>query len=184
MDSRACTEASGMELGTKRANRSAHALAVVNSFFKKRDAHLITYHIGDHDTQIDYMLVCRGDLRVCKDYKVFLGENLVEKPSRRSGGGFTELISMQEDEANKSVVEERLDSKDGENDIYRIAKARERRKMDLGSMRFIKDKDGRSIVNEDAIRKRWKEYFFALFNGKRRGRTKEVDSICAISQNN
>ncbi|GKD07413.1 craniofacial development protein 2-like protein [Tanacetum coccineum] len=54
---------------------AAHDLVFVNSFFKKRDAHLITYHSGDHDTQIDYMLVRRGDLRVCKDCKVFLGEN-------------------------------------------------------------------------------------------------------------
>ncbi|GKA66042.1 leucine--tRNA ligase [Tanacetum coccineum] len=53
---------------------AAHDLVVVNSFFKKRDAHLITYHSGDHDTQIDYMLVRRGDLRVCKDNKVFPGE--------------------------------------------------------------------------------------------------------------
>ncbi|GJZ34753.1 hypothetical protein Tco_0580570 [Tanacetum coccineum] len=56
--------------------------------------------------------------------------------------------------------------------------------MDLGSVRFIKDEDGRSIVNEDAIRRRWKEYFFALFNGLRRGRTEDVDSIGAIPQNN
>ncbi|GKD07239.1 kinesin light chain-related protein 3, partial [Tanacetum coccineum] len=49
-------------------------LVVVNSFFKKRDAYLITFHSGDHDTQIDYMLVRRGDLRLCKDCKVFPGE--------------------------------------------------------------------------------------------------------------
>ncbi|GJY19771.1 hypothetical protein Tco_0391262 [Tanacetum coccineum] len=167
MDSRAGTEASGMELGTKRADRSAHDLAVVNSFFKKRDSHLITYHIRDHDTQIDYMLVCRGDLRVCKDYKVFLGE-VCFSHHKLSGEGFTELISMQEDEANRSVVEERYKEAKGEAKRW-IAKARERRKMDLGSMRFIKDEEERSIVNEDAIRRRWKEYFFALFNGKRRG---------------
>ncbi|GJS42414.1 leucine--tRNA ligase [Tanacetum coccineum] len=53
---------------------AAHDLVFVNSFFKKRDAHIITYHSGDHDTQIDYMLVRRGDLRVCKDCKVFSGE--------------------------------------------------------------------------------------------------------------
>ncbi|GJY48879.1 ataxia telangiectasia mutated family protein [Tanacetum coccineum] len=116
---------------------------------------------------------------------------------------FRELISMRGNEAERSATEERykeakreakkavsrakdkayedlykrLDSKEGENDIYRIAKARQRRKIDLGSVRFIKDEDGRSIVNEDAIRRRWKEYFFALFNGQRRGRTEDVDSI-------
>ncbi|GJU36052.1 ubiquinol oxidase, mitochondrial-like protein [Tanacetum coccineum] len=291
---------------------AAHDLVVVNSFFKKRDAHLITYHSGDHDTQIDYMLVRRGDLRVCKDCKVFPGEvcfsqhrllaldiNIKRRPrstkmavkprilwknlhgeaaeafrtrvtegvtpelggrtttdaeqmwnrlantireaaketlgvvagasrthiGRRESWWFSEevqnkvkakqtrfreLISMQGNEADRSATEERykeakreakkavarakdkayedlykrLDSKEGENDIYRIAKARQRRKMDLGSVRFIKDEDGRSIVNEDAIRRRWKEYFSALFNGQRRGRTEDVDSIGAIPQNN
>ncbi|GKB72776.1 hypothetical protein Tco_0934188 [Tanacetum coccineum] len=97
-------------------------------------------------------------------------------------------------EAKKAVVRAKdkayedlyksLDSKEGENGIYKIAKARQRRKIDLGSVRFIKVEDGRSIVNEDAIRKRWKEYFSALFNGQRRGRTEVVDSIGAIPQNN
>ncbi|GKD72027.1 retrovirus-related pol polyprotein LINE-1, partial [Tanacetum coccineum] len=59
-----------------------------------------------------------------------------------------------------------------------------RRKIDLGSVRFIKEKDIRSSVNEDAIRRRWKEYFFVLFNGLRRGRIEDVDSIGAIPQNN
>ncbi|GKF30647.1 hypothetical protein Tco_0100445 [Tanacetum coccineum] len=63
-----------------------------------------------------------------------------------------------------------LDSKEGENNIYRIAKAIHKRKIDLGSMRFIKDADGRSIVNEDAISRRWKEYFSTLFNRQRHGR--------------
>nr|GEZ63425.1 hypothetical protein [Tanacetum cinerariifolium] len=53
---------------------TAHDLVVVNSFFKKRDAHLITFHSGDHDTHIDYLLMRKRDLRLCKDCKVFPGE--------------------------------------------------------------------------------------------------------------
>ncbi|GJR09645.1 leucine--tRNA ligase [Tanacetum coccineum] len=53
---------------------AAHDLVVLNSFFKKRDAHLITFHSGDYDTKIDYMLVGKGDLRLCKDRKVFPGK--------------------------------------------------------------------------------------------------------------
>ncbi|GJW29669.1 hypothetical protein Tco_0046544 [Tanacetum coccineum] len=90
-------------------------------------------------------------------------------------------VARAKDKAYEDLYK-RLDSKEGENDIYRIAKARQRRKMDLRSVRFIKDEDGRSIVNEDAIRRRWKEYFFALFNGQRRGRTEDVDSIGGISR--
>nr|GEX86032.1 glyoxalase I, glyoxalase/bleomycin resistance protein/dihydroxybiphenyl dioxygenase [Tanacetum cinerariifolium] len=52
----------------------AHDLVVANSFFKKRDAHLITFQSGGHNTQIDNLLVRRGDLKACKDCRAFLGE--------------------------------------------------------------------------------------------------------------
>ncbi|GJV61944.1 craniofacial development protein 2 [Tanacetum coccineum] len=42
---------------------TAHDLAVVNSYFKKRDHHLITFQSGGRCTQIDYLLVRRGDLK-------------------------------------------------------------------------------------------------------------------------
>nr|GEV75977.1 hypothetical protein [Tanacetum cinerariifolium] len=53
---------------------AAYDLVVANSFFKKRDAHLITFQSRVHDTRIDYMLVRKGHLRLCKDCKVFPGE--------------------------------------------------------------------------------------------------------------
>nr|GEX39266.1 hypothetical protein [Tanacetum cinerariifolium] len=36
---------------------TAHDLVVANSFFKKSDAHLITFQSGGHNTQINYLLV-------------------------------------------------------------------------------------------------------------------------------
>ncbi|GKF93994.1 craniofacial development protein 2-like protein [Tanacetum coccineum] len=42
---------------------TAHDLIKANSFFKKSDAHLITFQSGGHKSQIDYLLVRRGDLR-------------------------------------------------------------------------------------------------------------------------
>nr|GEZ85343.1 ATPase, F1 complex alpha/beta subunit, N-terminal domain-containing protein [Tanacetum cinerariifolium] len=53
---------------------TAHDLAVVNSLFKKRDHHLITFQGGGRCTQTDYLLVRRGDLKACKDCRVFPGE--------------------------------------------------------------------------------------------------------------
>ncbi|PWA87966.1 hypothetical protein CTI12_AA123880 [Artemisia annua] len=53
---------------------TAHDLVVANSFFKKRDVHLITFQSGGHETQIDYLLVRRRDLRVCRDCRVFPSE--------------------------------------------------------------------------------------------------------------
>nr|GEX03528.1 hypothetical protein [Tanacetum cinerariifolium] len=59
----------------------------------------------------------------------------------------------------------KLVSKEGANDIYKIAKARERERRDIENVRYIKDEGGRTIVREEDIRKRWGEYFSSLFNG-------------------
>ncbi|GKD73213.1 craniofacial development protein 2-like protein [Tanacetum coccineum] len=53
---------------------TAHEMVVANSFFMKNEAHLITFQSGGHNTQIDYLLVRRGDLRACRDCRAFLGE--------------------------------------------------------------------------------------------------------------
>nr|GEY08511.1 retrovirus-related Pol polyprotein LINE-1 [Tanacetum cinerariifolium] len=53
----------------------------------------------------------------------------------------------------------KLDSKKEANDIYKIAKARERKRRDIGNVRYIKNEGGRTIVREEDIRKRWGEYF-------------------------
>ncbi|XP_071699720.1 uncharacterized protein [Rutidosis leptorrhynchoides] len=47
----------------------AHDLVVANSFFKKTNAQLATFHSGGHNTQIDYLLLRRGDLRTCGECK-------------------------------------------------------------------------------------------------------------------
>nr|GEW41812.1 ataxia telangiectasia mutated family protein [Tanacetum cinerariifolium] len=53
---------------------TAHDLVVANSFFKKSDAYLITFQSGGHNTQIDYLLVRRGDLKACRDCRAFPDE--------------------------------------------------------------------------------------------------------------
>ncbi|XP_071699522.1 uncharacterized protein [Rutidosis leptorrhynchoides] len=47
----------------------AHDLVVTNSFFKKTNAQLATFHSGGNSTHIDYLLLRRGDLRTCGDCK-------------------------------------------------------------------------------------------------------------------
>ncbi|XP_076921463.1 uncharacterized protein LOC143582871 [Bidens hawaiensis] len=39
----------------------AHDLGIINSFFKKRDSHLITFRSGGRNTQIDYLLMRQGE---------------------------------------------------------------------------------------------------------------------------
>ncbi|XP_076941504.1 uncharacterized protein LOC143611092 [Bidens hawaiensis] len=47
----------------------AHDLSIINSFFRKRDSHLITFSSG-HNTQIDYLLTRQEDRRWWQDCKV------------------------------------------------------------------------------------------------------------------
>ncbi|PWA71038.1 hypothetical protein CTI12_AA283600 [Artemisia annua] len=263
---------------------TAHNLVVANSFFKKRDVHIITFQSGGHSTQIDYLLMRRDDLRACKDCRVFPSEacssqhklvpldalfqrcrhgreatgmrrilwkklngdvvesfrsKVLEGFSARaedlttydadqmwntlactirdaskdslgmtSGSARTQstcreswwfseevqikvvekqarfkefLLSRESDQVDRAFAEEKykvakreakkalavakdkvykdlykkLDSKEGANDIFIIAKACERRRRDLGNIKYIKDEVGRPIVNEEGIRKRW-----------------------------
>ncbi|XP_071740100.1 uncharacterized protein [Rutidosis leptorrhynchoides] len=281
-----------------------HELVIANSFFKKRDSQLATFHSGGRCTQIDFLLLRKGELRTCKDCKalpaltcssqhrllvmdivtrgrvgrrarvvqhrilwknlhgakaetfrvtvadrlsvegdnvaptdvdhiwnrmastirevakealgVTLGTSRAHKSSRESWWlsddvqtkvalkqmRFRELITFGEGtSAERTRVEERykeakreakkavaiakdkayedlyrkLDSNEGANDIYRIAKARERRGRDLVNVKYIKDEAGQSIVREDLIRKRWEEYFSSLFGRDRLERNGELN---------
>lgn len=264
----------------------AHELVIVNSCFKKRDDHLITFRSGGSNTQIDYLITRKGN-KGCQDCRVFpirtcatqhcllvmdicmrrrvmsdfkeatpriLWKNLkgdklkifreriglernslheedvnqmwnhvahkirnvardmlgvssgkvqdqkeswwwneeIQQRIKIKQDCFRELMCCQEDEeasrrriiyketrrdAKKAVAEakakayedmyKRLDTKDGENGIYRLAKTRERRSQDLGFVRFIKEEDGRVLVKNDEIRARWYNYFRTLFNEAR-----------------
>jgi len=54
----------------------AYELVIVNSYFKKKDEHLITFKSGSTKTQIDYFLMRSNDRRMCRDCKVLPSECL------------------------------------------------------------------------------------------------------------
>ncbi|XP_060182275.1 uncharacterized protein LOC132611936 [Lycium barbarum] len=55
---------------------NAFELVIANSSFQKREKHLMTFHSVMANTQIDYLLLRKGDRGLCKDYKVIPSENL------------------------------------------------------------------------------------------------------------
>ncbi|KAM1404945.1 hypothetical protein ACFX2I_013383 [Malus domestica] len=57
----------------------AYDLFLANTFFKKREEHLITYKSGSSKTQIDFLLMRKGDRITCKDCKVIPGESLANQ---------------------------------------------------------------------------------------------------------
>jgi hypothetical protein len=59
---------------------------------------------------------------------------------------------------------QRLGTKEGEKDIYKMAKSRERKTRDIIQVKCIKDATERLLTKDEDIKSRWREYFDKLFN--------------------
>jgi hypothetical protein len=55
----------------------AYDLLIANTLFRKRESHLVTFHSGQHSSQIDFILARREDRRACFNCKVLPGECVV-----------------------------------------------------------------------------------------------------------
>ncbi|KAK3575517.1 hypothetical protein QTP86_029268 [Hemibagrus guttatus] len=58
----------------------------------------------------------------------------------------------------------RLDTREGQKDLYRLSRQRDRDGKDVQQVRVIKDRDGRVLRSEESVQRRWKEYFEELMN--------------------
>jgi hypothetical protein len=58
----------------------------------------------------------------------------------------------------------KLDKKEDENVVYKMAKLRERKTKDFNQVKYIKDEADRLLVNDDEIKNIWREYLDKLFN--------------------
>ncbi|KAK3569487.1 hypothetical protein QTP86_031419, partial [Hemibagrus guttatus] len=54
-------------------------MAVVNTYFQKREEHRVTYKSGGRITQVDYILCRRGNLKEISDCKVVVGESVARQ---------------------------------------------------------------------------------------------------------
>ncbi|KAK3507342.1 hypothetical protein QTP70_014836 [Hemibagrus guttatus] len=54
-------------------------MAVVNTYFQKREEHRVTYKSGGRRTQVDYILCRRGNLKEISDCKVVVGESVARQ---------------------------------------------------------------------------------------------------------
>ena len=73
----------------------------------------------------------------------------------------------------------RLETKEGEKELYRLARQRDRAGKDVQHVRVIKDENGNIMVNSKAVLKRWEEYFEKLMNeeNSRDPRTEEAEVV-------
>ncbi|ONM30467.1 Retrovirus-related Pol polyprotein LINE-1 [Zea mays] len=60
----------------------------------------------------------------------------------------------------------RLSTKEGEKDVYKIARIRKRKTRDLNQVKCIKDEMDQLLVKVQDIKQRWQRYFNNLFNGE------------------
>ncbi|MCJ8732242.1 hypothetical protein PDJAM_G00209080 [Pangasius djambal] len=54
-------------------------MAVVNTYFQKREEHRVSYKSGGRSTQVDYILCRRGNLKEISDCKVVVGESVARQ---------------------------------------------------------------------------------------------------------
>ena len=73
----------------------------------------------------------------------------------------------------------RLETKEGEKKLYRLARQRDRAGKDVQHVRVMKDENDNVMVNSKAVLKRWKEYFEKLMNkeNNRELRTEEAEVV-------
>ncbi|XP_033110367.1 uncharacterized protein LOC117111543, partial [Anneissia japonica] len=68
---------------------------------------------------------------------------------------------------------------EGEKDLYRLAKQRDRAGKDVQQVRTIRNVNGNVLTDQLSVLKRWKEYFERLMNeeNEREQRVEEVDEV-------
>lgn len=267
-------------------------MAVVNTFFQKRQEHRVTYKSGGRGTQVDYIMCRRCNLKEISDCKVVVGESVarqhrmvvcrmtlvVRKMKRTKAEQRTKWWKLKKEECcmtfrnelrqalggqevlpddwtttadviretgrrvlgvssgrkvdketwwwNEKVQEciqrkrlakkkwdterteesrqeykemhrkakvevakakqgayddlyARLGSEQGETDLYRLARQRDRDGKDMQQVRVIKDRDGSVLTGASSVMGRWKEYFEELMNeeNEREPREEEVTFV-------
>ena len=70
----------------------------------------------------------------------------------------------------------RLETKEGEKELYRLARQRNRAGKDVQHVRIIKDENGYVMISSEAMLKRWKEYFEKLMNEENDGEPKTEEA--------
>ena len=79
-------------------------MAVVNTYFKKREEHRVTYKSGRRSTQVDYIMCRRAYLKEIGDCKVIAGDN-VAKHHRLL---VCDVFGDQEEEDNKGRPKDKM----------------------------------------------------------------------------
>ncbi|KAK3572128.1 hypothetical protein QTP86_022206 [Hemibagrus guttatus] len=137
-------------------------MGVVNTYFQKREEHRVTYKsVAKKKWDMDRTEENR------QEYKE-LQRRVKREASKAKQKAYDELYT-------------RLDTREGEKDLYRLARQRDRDGKDVQQVRVIKDRDGRVLTSEESVQRRWKEYFEELMNEENE-REKRVEGVNSVEQ--
>ncbi|KAK3543130.1 hypothetical protein QTP70_011668 [Hemibagrus guttatus] len=144
-------------------------MAVVNTYFQKREEHRVTYKSGG--IQSKRLAKKKWDMDKTEEnrqeYKE-LQRRVKREVSKAKQKAYDELYT-------------RLDTREGEKDLYRLARQRDRDGKDVQQVRVIKDRDGRVLTSKENVQRRWKEYFEELMNEENE-REKRVEGVNSVEQ--
>ncbi|KAK3530735.1 hypothetical protein QTP70_000759 [Hemibagrus guttatus] len=202
-------------------------MAVVNTYFQKREEHRVTYKSGGRRTQklrqaLGGQAVLPDDWETTEEViretgRKVLGVSSGRRKEDKEAWWWNEEVQdsvqrkrlakkkwdMDRTEENRQEYKElqhrvkrevskakqktydelytRLDTREGEKDLYRLARQRDGDGKDVQQVRVIKDRDGRVLTSEESVQRRWKEYFEELMNEENE-REKRVEGVNSVEQ--
>ena len=102
-------------------------------------------------------------LLACNEERDCISKREIYKaPKRVAKKAVTEVTNRAYEDFYK-----KLDTKEGEKHIFKLAKARARKKQDVETIRYIKDEDRKVLLRQDDIKTRWYQYSSQLLNETR-----------------
>ncbi|KAK3514351.1 hypothetical protein QTP70_015880 [Hemibagrus guttatus] len=171
-------------------------MAVVNTYFQKREEHRVTYKSRGSAV----LGVSPGRRKEDKEtwwWNEEVQDSIQRKrlAKKKRDMDRTEEKRQEYKESQRRVKKEvskvkqkaydelytRLDTREGEKDLYRLARQRDRDGKDVQQVRVIKDRDGRVLTSEESVQRRWKEYFEELMNEENE-REKRVEGVNSVEQ--
>ncbi|KAK3573261.1 hypothetical protein QTP86_019239, partial [Hemibagrus guttatus] len=174
-------------------------MAVVNTYFQKREEHRVTYKSGGRQGE-KVLGVSSGRRKEDKEtwwWNEEVQDSIQRKrlakkkwdmdrteENRQEYKELQRRVKREVSKAKQKAYDElytRLDTREGEKDLYRLARQRDRDGKDVQQVRVIKDRDGRVLTSEESVQRRWKEYFEELMNAENE-REKRVEGMNSVEQ--